>query len=116
MTTDAMLARDTALLMRDFGSTLTLTRPGVGAYNPATGKTAAATPTSFTVRGVFVNYEDKNVDGTVVRAGDRRLLVSTQGSSTTPAIGDRVNGLQVVDVRTIAPRGVAIAWACQMRK
>jgi len=116
MTVDVMLAQDVVSLLKDFGSPLTLLRPGVGAYNPATGKTAAATPTSFTVQGVFISYEDGNVDGTVVRAGDRRLLVSAQGSTTTPAIGDRVNGLQVVDVRTFAPRGVAVAWACQMRK
>jgi hypothetical protein len=116
MTIDTMLARDTGLLLRDFGSALTLARPGVGTYDPATGKTSTPTATTFTVRGVFINYEDKNVDGTVVRAGDRRLLVSAQGSTTAPAIGDRVGGLQVVDVRTIAPRGVAVAWACQMRK
>jgi len=116
MTVDVMLSRDTARLLQDFGSALALIRPGVGAYTPATGKMAATTPQTFTIQAVFINYEDKNVDGTVVRAGDRRLLVSAQGSSTAPAIGDRVEGLQIVDVRTIAPRGVPVAWACQMRK
>jgi hypothetical protein len=116
MTVDAALAQDVGRLMQDFGAALTLARPSVGTYNPATGAMPASTSTNFTVQGVFVNYEDRNVDGTVVRAGDRRLLVSAQGSTTIPQIGDRVSGLQVIDVRTVAPRGVTIAWACQMRK
>ena len=111
-----MLAEDVAYLLQDFGSNLTLTRQAPGTYNPATGNMSATSQTSHTIRGVFINYVDTNVDGTVVRMGDRRLLVSAKGAPITPAIGDRVDGLQVIDVRSIAPNGTPIAWACQMRK
>jgi hypothetical protein len=111
-----MLAEDVSQLMEDFGSTLTVTRSTPGTYAPSTGAMTGATISTFTVRGVFINYTDSNVDGTVVRMGDRRLLVAATGAGGTPAVGDRVSGLQVIDVRTIAPNGVAIAWACQMRK
>jgi hypothetical protein len=137
-----MLADDVAFLLQDFGSDLTITRVVSGVYNPATGQidngltllvdpddnalqdaeTAAlwvldAFPDgSFNVRGVFINYEDGSVDGTVVQRGDRRLLVAAQGAGDTPAVGDFVEGLRVLDVRTIAPNGVPIAWACQVRK
>jgi hypothetical protein len=112
-----MLAEDVAHLLEDFGSALTLTRAvGGGAYNPATGTISAGTPTSYSVRGVFVNYLDERVDGTVVRMGDRRLLVSAQGSTIAPQIDDVVDGLKIIDVRSIAPKGVAIAWVCQARK
>jgi hypothetical protein len=111
-----MLGDDVAFLLQDFGSDLTLTRPGVGAYSPTTGEMTTAADSTFTIRGVFINYTDANVDGTVVRMGDRRLLVKAKDATTTPAINDRVGGLQVIDVRTIAPNGVPVAWSCQMRK
>lgn len=111
-----MLAEDVSHLLEDFGSDLTLTRQVPGVYDPATGAMASTATSTFTLRGVFINYTDANVDGTVVRMGDRRLLLSAKGATGAPAIGDRVDGLQVIDVRTIAPNGVTIAWACQMRK
>jgi hypothetical protein len=111
-----MLAEDVSHLMEDFGSTLTVTRSVPGTYTPSTGAMTGASTSTFTVRGVFINYVDANVDGTVVRMGDRRLLIAATGAGGTPAVGDRVSNLQVIDVRTIAPNGVTIAWACQMRK
>jgi hypothetical protein len=111
-----MLADDVAHLLEDFGSALVLTRPGVPVYNPVIGTTATTGGGSFTLRAVFINYLDENVNGTTIRSGDRRLLVSVQGSTTAPQIDDMVGGLKVIDVRTIAPNGTAIAYACQMRK
>lgn len=110
-----MLSNDVAFLLQDFGSNLTLTRQPAGAYNPNTGAMTPGATVTFTIRGVFINYTDRNVDGTVVRMGDRRLLVQAKDATVTPAINDRVGGLQVIDVRTIAPNGVPIAWSCQMR-
>jgi hypothetical protein len=111
-----MLSEAVNSLLQDFGSNLVLTRSTGATYNPATGQTATPTVQTFTVRGVFINYKDENIDGTVIRMGDRRLLVAPQGSTTTPAIGDVVDGLKVVDVRSYAPNGTTIAWACQMRR
>jgi hypothetical protein len=112
----AMLDDDVAYLLADFGRNLTLTRQASGTYDPATGMMAATTPTTQTIRGVFINYRDTNVDGTVIRMGDRLLLVQAKAATTAPAIGDRVDGLQIVDVRTIAPNGIPVAWSCQTRK
>lgn len=111
-----MRADDVAFLLEDEGSSLTLTRQAAGAYMPSTGLMAATTPANFTIRGAFINYHADNVDGTVIRAGDRLLLVSAVGSTTVPAIGDRVDGTEILAVRSFAPNGVAIAWACQTRK
>jgi hypothetical protein len=114
-----MLADDVAYLLDDFGSDLTLTRQADGTYDPTSGAITPISPdepTTFQIRGVFINYIDANVDGTVIRMGDRRLLVRAAGAATTPAINDRVDGMQIVDVRSIAPNGIVIAWACQARK
>lgn len=111
-----MLDEDVAYLLEDRGSDLTLSRQAAGAYDPSAGTMASTSTTTYTIRGVFINYADRNVDGSVVRMGDRRLLVRASDAPVTPAIADRVGGLQIIDVRTIAPNGAPIAWACQMRK
>lgn len=111
-----MLGPAVAKLLQDFGSTLTLTRQALTAYVPSTGTLPAGAVSTFSIRGVFINYRQDRIDGTVVRAGDRMLLVSAEGSQTVPAIGDRVDGCHLVDVRTFAPNGVAVAWTCQARK
>jgi hypothetical protein len=111
-----MQADTVNMLLERYGSALALTRMVGATYNPANGTLSGGTATPFSVHGVFINYADENIDGTVVRSGDRRLLVRPQGSTTVPAIGDAVGGMRVLDVRTYAPNGVAIAWACQTRK
>jgi hypothetical protein len=44
------------------------------------------------------------------------LLVSATGSEVAPIMDDVVDGLRVISPRAFAPNGVAVAWACQMRK
>lgn len=114
-----MLVDALTRLMVRFGSDMTLTRAVLAdpAYDPATGEMEATTPGTFTVRGVFIDYRDREIDGTLVRAGDRKLLIDAAGSDTTPEIGDRVDGMRVQPhIRVYAPNGTAIAWACQMRR
>ena len=111
-----MLDEDVAHLLEDFGSTLVLARPGTSVYDPETGTMASSGGGTFSVQGVFINYLDENINGSTIRTGDRRLLVSVQGSATAPQIDDVVGGLKVLDARTIAPNGTPIAYACQMRK
>ena len=101
------------------GQTLTLTRDtrtGTG-YNAATGEMTAATTATFSIRGVFVNFNDRNSQGAVVQEGDRRLLVSAALSETAPQIGDRVEGMTILpNIRSYAPNGVVVGWACHTRK
>jgi hypothetical protein len=116
MTMAAMLMADLSFLLDDFGSDLTLTRPSTRYYNPATGDLPPGAVTEHTIRGAFINYMDGTVDGSVIRVGDRRLLVRAYDAPVAPEVGDIVEGLRILDVRSIAPNGVAIAWACQARK
>ncbi len=111
-----MLAYDVALLLRDRGSDLSLTRQTMAAYSPTTGTNAPVAVTTYIMRGVFINYTDDDLANTAISVGDRRLLLQAKNAVTTPQSGDRVDGLQILDVRTYAPNGVPVAWACQMRK
>lgn len=111
-----MLAESVTALLQDFGRDYTVTRLDRAGYDPATGTIASGSSSTYPVRGVFINYGDKHVDGTVIQRGDRRLLVRASDAGEEPKIGDVVDGLQVLDVRSIAPNGIAIAWSCQTRK
>lgn len=104
-----------ATLLEKFGADLTLTRAGTPTYNPATGDVTADADTAFTIRGVFVAYRDEHIDGTLIQSGDRKLLVSADGSETAPQKGDVVDGMSLINVRTFAPNGIAVAWSCQAR-
>lgn len=111
-----MLTEAVADLLQDFGSDLVLTRAGNPTYDPTAGTVANAAGTTLTVRGVFINYMDRDVDGTLVRMGDRKLLISAEGSDGAPEIHDTVDGMKIIDVRSFAPNGTDIAWTCQVRK
>jgi len=102
-------------LLDDFGQDLTLRRVGVSSYDAATNTITPAAVVTYAVRGVFIQFRHENVDGTVVRMGDRRLLVTADGATGTPAVGDFVDGHKIVNVRTFAPNGVVVAWDCQVR-
>jgi hypothetical protein len=128
-----------ALLQRR-GLTLSVARPGgPPAYNSATGVVTTPTPVVGTFRGVFVNYEDKDVDGTHVQMTDRKLLIDALSDETTlnPMRGDTVGGkvtdavldgegalvtpatitggVTIERVRSIAPNGTPVAYVCQVR-
>jgi hypothetical protein len=87
----------------------------------------SGTPVTGTFRGVFTNYEDKDVDGTHVQMTDRKLLIDALSADTTlaPMRGDTVEGtvtgttitggVVIERVRSIAPNGTPVAYICQVR-
>lgn len=105
---------DVAELLEDFGQDLTLARAGAPTYNPATGTVTNGTPTTISVRGVFIYRDQMNRDGTVVLGAERRLLITAAGATGTPAIGDTVDGTKISDVRAFTPNGTVVAWDCKV--
>lgn len=110
-----MLENEVAQLLADYGTDLMLTRLNGSTYNPATGSMSAGTPATFTIRGVFINYREEQIDNTSIRASDRKLLIQGKGLLTTPQIKDRVSGVEIIDVRRIQAGNTVIAYACQTR-
>ena len=68
---------------------------------------------------VETEYSSREVDGSLVRMTDRRLLVSTRGLEEPPALSDRVRiggrTLEVVTVKPVSPGGVVLLWEVQGR-
>lgn len=105
-------------LIQRFGASVGMSRTVPGAYNPANGAPAAGTTTAQTVQAVVLDYPQKYVDGTLIRAGDRRALVSAVGT-TAPLAGDtftwKSQALVVVSVKELGPAGVAVLYTLQVR-
>jgi hypothetical protein len=105
-------------LIQKFGTSVSITRSVPGAYDPATGAPAAPTVTSQTVRAVVLDFPQRYIDGTLIRVGDRRALVSAVGS-TAPLAGDvftwKSQSLVVVTVKELGPAGLAVLYTLQVR-
>jgi hypothetical protein len=111
------LDRDVEKLIDRYGYDLTLRRTAVGgAYNTTTGAVTGGTTTTASVRGVFVNYMERDIDGTSILADDRKLLLQARGLTVAPETGDTLdNDVQIISVRTIKAGATVVAYVCQTR-
>lgn len=108
------------------GATITLTRPATdpGTYDPATGAVTAATPVSYTGLAFRESYSLRDIDGTLIKLGDVKLLVAplqTNGTALpTPNKGDTITfDSTVYGVESCAPwdfAGEVVAFTVQARK
>lgn len=64
------------------------------------------------------DYAQSMIDGTLIRQGDKRVLMDATGLEPTTADQMRVNGLvyQIVNVMPYKPSGVALYHECQVRR
>ena len=68
--------------------------------------------------GAMFGYKQRDIDGTLIKNGDQRLLLAPQ-IEATPKTGDTVTVgakvYNVVDVGIVAPAGVAVLYKLQLR-
>lgn len=109
-------------LLKGKGQTVTITSQTVGDYDPATGS-APVTASTQTGWGAVFEYTNKNIDGTLIIAGDKQLLLSAINSAgillATPQVNDTVTiGGQVSTIKQIKPlnpAGTALLFDCNIR-
>lgn len=68
-------ARADASLRRK-GGVVVLRREVPGEYDPDIGGPAAGTATEYAGTGVKLNYQQDDIDGTLIKQGDQQLLLS----------------------------------------
>jgi len=106
------------------GQAVTITHSSVGTYNPSTGSAAITTSTQYGY-GAVSEWSARQIDGTLIKAGDRRLLLSPLNSSgvalNAPVIGDTITDslgavFTLVDpLKIMAPAGTVVLFDCNMR-
>lgn len=116
---DEMAATALALLS-EFGQPVTIARTTPGGYDPATGGVTAPITTSQAGSAVVREYARQHIDGTLIQAGDKRVIVAASGLTFAPAPGDSVTAsgdvLQVVSVIERNPAGTALVYELQGRR
>jgi len=100
-------------LLNQFGASLTFTRQTGEAFDPATG-TTSATEETFNRDVVWLDYDNDEIDGSIVQRGDARLLI--QGEVK---VDDRVErdgeNWKVVTASPLNPAGTLIYTEAQVR-
>lgn len=99
-------------------------RKVAGEWDPDLGGETSETTVTFMGRGVLGSYLSKEIDGSLIQTTDQKLLVlqnelfvSEAGIPTavpaSPAIGDIINGLRVMNV---SADPADATWTAQLRK
>lgn len=104
-------------MLARFGAAGTLTRIVEGVYDPTTGS-ASTTGQTWLCTAAVLAYDAKDIDGTLIQAGDSRVLVAPS-IETAPQTGDVVavagKVLTVVRVSETAPTGIVALYEVQAR-
>lgn len=111
------MAGTASRMLARFGQAATLCRPVVGDYDPATGNAASGAVILYG-HAFDYDYSQRDIDGTLIRQGDRRVLLSVE-VGMQPETGDKVvireKCWDVVNVKTIGPEGNAVVYELQVR-
>lgn len=105
-----------------YGAPLALSSVTHGAYDPATGS-ASETVTVYSGSGLRESYDAKDIDGTMIRSGDARLIVSpvqlSGADMPTITTSDRVTFdntvYKVVQVSPWNYAGLTVGFELQVR-
>jgi len=105
-------------MLAKFGSDARMISQTGAKYNPATS-TVEATFSEYPCTAALVDYTSQDIDGTLIQASDRRLLVAPDVEQA-PQTGDvfRLAGgaeLTVIRVTTTAPAGTVVLYDIQAR-
>jgi len=114
----ARTAASAVKLLTKFGAAATLRRKtGEAQYDPATA-TVVPSWVELPCTVAMVNYSIKDIDGTLIQASDRRLLVAPDVKEA-PQTGDVfvVNGVELMVIRSTptAPAGKVVLYDVQVR-
>lgn len=86
-------------------------------------KPGTNTPVNQTVKAVFLDYEQKYVDGTVIQMGDQKVYMPSADTSGA-AIAPEREGLvirgsetwKIITIKPLNPNGQAIMFELQVRQ
>ncbi|QDG69423.1 hypothetical protein [Janthinobacterium tructae] len=108
--------------LRRKGGIVVLRQVVTGNYDPDLG-TAPSTTTDYEGTGVKIAYEAENIDGTLIQAGDQKLLLSPlqRNGQAMPAptaadlvlFGGAIYTVKAIE--TTAPVDVAVLHTLQLR-
>jgi hypothetical protein len=120
MTEAFVLRDDLTNEFNEIGVAMTVTRGTPGAYDPTTGAVGAPTSVDYSGVGRLGSYSDMEIDGTLIKANDRKATFVSLDTTFVPQISDRLTvGTDVYSVVSLKPRelgGEYICFTLQVRR
>lgn len=111
------LASGADVIIKKFGQTVTLSHSSYGEYDPELG-TVANTISITVSKGVMFDYGEKEINGTTIIRGDKRLLISPI-EITEIVIGDTITvgtkSYTVTEVIETNPAGTNLLFEVSIR-
>ena len=95
---------------------ISLSRTTIAAGNEA-WEVGVTSETAYPCRGVVIDYKDYRIDGTVIKRGDRQVMVIANTLSVVPVSGDKITAQGAIYFVVNVSRDPATAtWTLQVRK
>jgi hypothetical protein len=113
------LTAATISLIADAGRAVSLVYTTQGTYNPSDDEIYSQAETSETVYMVITNFKKSDVDGTLIKAGDRLALLANDNLSRAPKTGDKVEDSEtytIVGIEEIKPGDTVLLYKLQLRR
>ncbi|MBE9969146.1 hypothetical protein G8C42_07105 [Citrobacter freundii] len=102
-------------LLKDNGKSYQLTRGGTTSRDQF-GKEVTTPPVTATVTGVVTEYSSREIDGSLIATGDKKLAAT---ATTEVRIGDHIEidgkKWRVVQPNPVKPADVLISYNIQLR-
>jgi len=104
----------------DYGRAATLRKYTPGAYDPATGASAAASSTTQAVRVILLNYSDRFIAAGLAAVGDRKAIIKAKNLTFAPENGQQLvvgaDTYTIVSLKPIELAGTVVSYTAQVRK
>jgi len=97
------------------GRIVTLVKTGDPAFNPLNSTVTPVTPVNTTRKAVFTNYTSRDIDGEIIKLGDKKCLIA--GAVDADALIDGTVRYEIINNVTVDPGdGGVILSKLQVRK
>ena len=106
--------------IEEYGRTITLRRNNEGSYDAATDTMVGASVSDVSVKVLFTEYRQNEIDNTIILRGDKKVLIAATSLSFAPEHNDIIidGGTQykVINLSTVQPGDTPLLYKLQVRK
>ncbi len=121
MTYDYSKVAATALKqINDKGRSVTVRYPSSDdAYDPATDTFTSGDPVNVAAKGVFTSFQNKDIDGELIKRTDKRVLIAGTALDDVPnndaKIIDGAKTYSVINTEVVQPAETVVLYMIQVR-
>lgn len=113
------LASVSVAQIADKGRNVTYRIATQGTYDPQTDAITSQSTSTKTVKAVIINARQNEIDGTLIKKGDKFALIADDSLTFTPKTNDVIfdgDEYTVKNIKTVKPGNTVLLYKLQLRK